>query len=67
MASLDYSPLRICLNLKNFLPHQADYMFLFDNVDETHNIHNIDCTNVMFPCIRTRLYHEIRRFQLVLP
>ena len=19
-------------------------MFLFDNVDETHNIHNIDCT-----------------------
>ena len=40
-------------------------MFLFDNVDETHNTHNIDCTNAMFPCIRTRPYHKICRFQLV--
>ena len=43
MVSLDYSPLRICFQIwkisKNFCL-TADYMLLFDNVDETHNIHN---------------------------
>ena len=43
-----------------------EIVFCLFDIDEIHNIHSIDCTNV-FLCIHMRPYHKNHRFQLVLP